>query len=357
MKKMSGLYVWGVMLFAFALSSAGLICQEVLAQQPKAGEVISWKFQSVFPPPEKVLDYWGVYGQAAEFVRRVKERTGGKFDIKLFVPGTIGIQASDALSAARKGAVEMAVGGAIYAPGLVPEARIQHGGLPYGAKKPEQGYSLVFKTDFVKVLRQAYAERVNCHLLGLSSSSSATYITRFPITRVDHLKGKKIRVSGGLTVTVSAQGAVPVNISPSELWMALQRGTIDGTMFPPYTGISYKLFEVAKYVSLPCAYPYTAMDWVVNMDAWNKLPKEFQRTLEEEMDKMARFSYEESGPALEKLTQEQGEKQFGVKFVEISDAEFPKFRDAVIPLWDEMAKISPLATKLVQIIKADVGAK
>jgi TRAP-type transport system periplasmic protein len=357
MKKMSGLNVKRVMLFIFAFLTAGLLGQEVFAQPPKTQEVISWKLQSVFPPPEKVLGYWGVYGQAAEVVRKVKERTNGKFDIKLYIPGTIGIGAGEALNAVKKGAVEMSVGGGIYATGLIPEARIQHGGLPYGAKKAEQGASLILKTDFVKVMRQAYLERTNSYLLGLTSSSSATYITNSPINRLEDLKGKKIRVSGGLTMTVSAQGATPVNIAPGELYMALQRGTIDGTLFPPYTGVSYNLFEVSKYVSLPCGYPYTAMDWVVNMEAWNKLPKEFQKALQEEVDEMSRFTYIESGPNLEKVTQEEGVKKFGAKFVELSEEEFSKFRNAVMPLWNEMAGISGLSAKLVQVIKADIDAK
>lgn len=357
MHKRDSLCLWGTILLTVSFLCGGLWEKGAFAQQQPPPETVTWKFQSVFPPPEKVLGYWGVYGQAAEFVRRVKERTHGGFDIKLYIPGTIGIGSTDALSAAKRGAVEMAVGGAIYAPGLVQESRIQHGGLPYGAKRPEQAVSLFFKTDFVKVLRQVYAEKVNCHLLGLTSSSSATYITTFPINRLEDLKGKKIRSTGGITMTVSKQGAVPVNINPGDLYMALQRGTIDGTTFPPYTGISYKLFEVAKYVSMPCGYPYTAMDWVVNMDAWNKLPLEYQKILEEEMDKMSRFTYEESGPNLEKAAKEEGEKQYGAKFVDLSEAEFLRFRDAVIPVWDEMAAISPLAAKLVQIIKSHIGVK
>lgn len=314
-------------------------------------EVITWKCQAVFPGPEKVLGFWGVFGQTAEVIRRVNTRTNGRFIIKHFMPGSIGIDPYSALNAVKKGVVDMSVGGGVYAMGSVPEARIQQMGLPYGLTNHHQASHLILKTDFVKILRQAYFERMQVNLIGITGTGSTTFITKFPIKNLDSLKGKKIRSLAGQVKIVQLHGAIPVTIAPAELYMALQQGTIDGLIFPPYTGISYKIFEVSKYVMEPFLSVFTGMDWVTNIDSWNKLPKEFQNILLEEVDKMSRFTYEENGPKLDEYVKEEGEKNWGAKYIQLPKHEFVKFRKLVIPIWDELENSSDLSKKLITIIK------
>ncbi|MGC8809368.1 MAG: TRAP transporter substrate-binding protein DctP [bacterium] len=322
--------------------------------QPKPTKVFTWKIQSAWPPPEKLLGYWGGYGQVAEISRRVKERTNGGLDIKIFPPDAL-FKVLEAPDALRRGAIEMICSSGPYHVGILPEAYLEWG-LPYGAKTSQEIAKLILETEFLSILRKAYAEKHNAYLLGLTGVSSYNYMTRFPIQKLEDLKGKKIRATGTSAKIAAAHGAVPVSLSGAEQYMALQRGTVDGTIYPPYAGISYKMFEVAKHQSWPPVYANANISFLVNLAAWQQLPKEFQQILEEEVAKMMKYSYYESSPALEKIAREEGKKQFGAESTWLSESEFARFRQAVLPLWEEWEKKSPYCAQLVKLAK-EVMAK
>ncbi len=55
--------------------------------------------------------------------------------------------------------------------------------------------------------------------------------------------------------------------------------------------------------------------------------------------------------ALEKIAREEGKKQYGAESTWLSDAEFARFRQAVMPMWEEWEKKSPYCGQLVKIAK------
>ena len=349
MKRTRGLYVISVCLLA--LFVAGLSERGLAADVPKPGDVFVWKLQCGFPPPEKTFGYLGTYGRSMELARMVKERTKGGLDIKVFAPGAL-FKEFEALDAVKKGALEMIASTGSYHVGLLPEALLEWG-LPYCFQTAEQAATLHLKTDYLKIMRQAY-EKHNMYLVGIFSTSSYNYITRFPVRNLADLKGKMIRGSGMSAKIAAAHGATPTNITGAEQYMALQRGTIDGTLYPPYTGLSYKLFEVVKYLSWPSVYAASTDDMIINLDAWKKLPAAYQAILQEEADKLRTYSFTVSGPALEKVARDEGKTRYGVESIYLPNEEFAKFQNAVTPLWQEWGARSELCTKLVKISK-EVG--
>ena len=317
--------------------------------QAKPSKVFQWKIQSAWPPPEKFMGYWSGFGQTAEIVRRVKERTNGGLDIKPFPPDAF-FKVLEAPDALKRGAIEMLCSSGPYHVNILPESLLEWG-LPYGTKTSQETAKIILESEFVSVLRKAYAEKHNAYLVGLGSASSYNYITRFPIQKMEDLKGKKIRATGTSAKIATAHGAVPVSLAGAEQYMALQRGTVDGTIFPPYAGLSYKMFEVAKHISWPPIYSAANINFLVNMNAWNQLPKEYQTILQEETAKMAQYTFHESGPALEKISREEGKKQYNAESTWLSDAEFARFQKATMPLWEEWEKKSPYCAQLVKIAK------
>ncbi len=317
--------------------------------QTKPAKVFHWKIQSAWPPPEKFMGYWSGFGQVSEIARQVKARTNGGLEIKAFPPDAL-FKVLEAPEAVKRGAVEMICSSGPYHVNILPEALIEYG-LPYGVKTSAQIAKLILGTEYVSVLRKAYGEKHNVYLLGVCSASSYNYITRFPIQKMEDLKGKKIRATGTSAKIASAHGAVPVSLSGAEQYMALQRGTVDGTIYPPYAGLSYKMFEVAKHQSWPPIYAASNINYLVNLNAWNQLPKDYQAVLQEEVAKMAKYSYEISGPELEKVAREEGKKQFGAESTWLSDAEFARFQQAVLPLWEEWEKKSPYCAQMVKIAR------
>jgi len=78
--------------------------------------------------------------------------------------------------------------------------------------------------------------------------------------------------------TVKALGAAPVMMSSSEVYMALQRGTIDGSVSGPTSLVKRKWFETAEYVTITNS-AYSLWPIAINLEVWNKLPKDIQKVL------------------------------------------------------------------------------
>lgn len=69
-----------------------------------------------------------------------------------------------------------------------------------------------------------------------------------PVESLDDLAGLKIRVAGGaMDKTVAALGATPIPLSGTEMYDALTRGTIDGTIYSRMALQALKLESVLKH--------------------------------------------------------------------------------------------------------------
>ena len=95
-----------------------------------------------------------------------------------------------------------------------------------------------------------------------------------PLTRPDDFKGVKMRTfSKGDADTLKALGAAPTVMSSSEMYMALQRGTVDGATTGMPAAVSRKVHEVQKHMTEA---NYTTAQFIVqaNLKWWEKLPQD-----------------------------------------------------------------------------------
>jgi len=98
--------------------------------------------------------------------------------------------------------------------------------------------------------------------------------TKHTIKLPADLKGLKMRSEGKLSAQfLKSQGAIPVAVDSSEVYTAMQRGTLDGGVSGPSTIISRKWYEVGKYITfihyVPLVYPIQA-----NLQWWNGLTQQ-----------------------------------------------------------------------------------
>lgn len=97
---------------------------------------------------------------------------------------------------------------------------------------------------------------------------------------LEQLDGKKLRSSGGVQErSVKALGAVPVGIPAPDLYPALQRGTVDGTLFNVPTAMGYKLQEQLMWSTGNLNLGLFPLFYVINEDVWQGLPGEVQTAL------------------------------------------------------------------------------
>lgn len=79
--------------------------------------------------------------------------------------------------------------------------------------------------------------------------------------------------SAGDSETLKALGAAPTLMSSSEMYMALQRGTVDGATTGMPAGVSRKVYEVQKYLTIA---NYSTAEFCVqaNLEWWDGLDPE-----------------------------------------------------------------------------------
>jgi TRAP-type C4-dicarboxylate transport system substrate-binding protein len=95
--------------------------------------------------------------------------------------------------------------------------------------------------------------------------------TKHPIKLPGDLKDLRMRSEGKLSALfLKSQGATPVAVDSSEVYTALQRGTLDGGVSGLSSIVSRKWFEVGKYITaihyVPLVYPIQA-----NLQWWRGL--------------------------------------------------------------------------------------
>ncbi|GAB1543729.1 TRAP transporter substrate-binding protein [Scytonema sp. NUACC21] len=100
-----------------------------------------------------------------------------------------------------------------------------------------------------------------------------------PVERLDDLKGLPMRIPGLGGRVMKEMGVIPVDVAPNEIYQAFQNKKIRAAEFVgPYDDKQLRLHEVASFYYYPGWWePSSTLLVVVNLKAWNKLPREYQK--------------------------------------------------------------------------------
>jgi len=100
------------------------------------------------------------------------------------------------------------------------------------------------------------------------------YTSKRRVTTVKDFSGLKIRCpSEGWVQFSKALGAIPVSMPSGEVYIALQKGITDANLMPWDGAVSFKLAEVARYVTELSMGTFTHLI-VMNKKTWESLPQE-----------------------------------------------------------------------------------
>ena len=207
-----------------------------------------------------------------EALARVKERTGGRLDVRLFPANQLGTE-TDVMSQVRSGGIEFLLLSASILATLVPIADMANTAYAF----PD--YDAVWNAMDGPVGEYTRAKIAKAGLLapakiwdnGFRQISSTTRDLRGP----EDLPGFKIRVPPApmLTSFFAAMGASPTPMNFAEVYTALQTGVIDGQENAISLIETTRLYEVQKFCAL------TGHSWdgywpLANRRAWTRLPED-----------------------------------------------------------------------------------
>jgi|DewCreStandDraft_4_1066084.scaffolds.fasta_scaffold33994_2 TRAP-type C4-dicarboxylate transport system substrate-binding protein len=317
----------------------------MLAGVSFASAATTLRFQCAYPENANV-------GQTTLFfASEVARLTNNQVEIKVFWPDQL-VKTTEVFDGVRQGMLDGYTGSLLYFAGKVPEVNVQW--LPFNWDNAAEAKDVLLNKGFMNLFGEAVAKH-GVTLLGSLSVANMGLLTVFPVEKLEDLAGKKIRAVGMEAAIMKALGASAVAIAGAEQYMALQRGTVDGTDFPWYTIEQYKFYEVLKYIIKPALHTPGVVEIIINTKSLQSLPADQQKAVQQAAVNAMDASFAKS-EELDAKALSDAEKR-GVKVITISPAEMKRFREAVQPLWDAEAKKSPYAAKLVQILRDHLKAK
>lgn len=278
-----------------------------------------------FPYPE-ADEMWA----GPEFmIKELQTRTGGRVKVTPYFAEALG-KVMDTLDMLKDGTADIAMFPPLFTKPMpisgiftVPGLRI-----PNRAASHELAYTLwekgLLKKDF---------ETTGLKPLMWLGTDPMAFAFKSKITTLEELRKLKMRSPPGISSdAVTALGASVVNMPAQEVYMALDRGVVDGLVTMPGSYFSVKMNEVAKYwLDLPLG---TGANIVaMSQDKWNKLPPDVQQTWEE-INREARdyFLKEMERRHPDRLAEF---KKAGVEVYTISQEEAERWYKLVDPVTDK----------------------
>lgn len=299
---------------------------------------IKWRMTSSFP---KSIDT--LYGSAELLAERLREITGGKFDIRVFPAGEIvpGLQALDAV---QQGTVEMCHSCSYYYVGK--DKTFAFGtAVPFGMNAPQMDAWIVAGGG-QELLDEFYSNYNVLSFLGGNTNIQMGGWYRKQINSVEDINGLKIRIAGIGGEILSRMGAIPQQIAGSDIYPALEKGTIDAAEWvAPYDDEKLGFYKVAPYYYSPGWWePGPVVHFYVNRQEWDKLPKEYQaafRAAAREAHVLMSSSYNHKNPqAMARLLAQ------GVKLETFSDDIMKKAYEVAQEMYAEEAAKNPAWAKI-----------
>ena len=180
----------------------------------------------------------------------VEKRTGGKIKVQIFWMESL-VKWKDALPGIQSGMADMAWVSSTYFPSQLPRYLMLDNLFNFGDDYVASVLALIDTVNNEPNLK-AELGKENIILICPHISGHAPFGTKKCINSVKDLKGKSLRTYGGVrTQFYKNLGANPIFMSFSDMYEAMDRGTIDalGDMAVVLSN-AFKLYEVVKCVNL-----------------------------------------------------------------------------------------------------------
>jgi TRAP-type C4-dicarboxylate transport system substrate-binding protein len=272
--------------------------------------------------------------QMERWKTEVEKRTSGLLAVKTFPGGTL-LDAKQMMDGVIDGVADIGCLCMAYQPGrfVVTNAL----SLPLDLPNARVA-SLVLWDVYAKYQPEEFAK---VKVLTMFCTAPSNIMSKKPVRTLADIQGMPLRASGGAVDLLKAWGANCAGMPMSETPEALQKGVVDGLFSSLEVLKDFKFAELCKYATMveTPVYPFAV---VMNLNSWNKLPKEAQKVFDDMRVEQADWT----GTYMDKHVVESIElskQNHGLEVIELSAAEKAK--------WDE--RLAPITTKAI----ADMSAK
>ncbi len=275
----------------------------------------------------KAIRWWG---------DEIEKRTNGRVKFEYYFGASL-VGAYEQLQSVKSNVIQLSPYYSAYHPDAAP--------LPAMALLP-----LLNTGSFAESLRAADAwlqtnaqvqeefKRNNVKYMNPLFGADAFVWSKVPVRSVSDFQGLSVRAFGPWLALFEALGSSVVSVPVPEIYSTLERGVVKATVLYLTNGVGLNLFEVTEYLNTTNLGHHCGMPLVMNLDAWNGLPAEVRKVIEE-------LNTGEAVDAFIRLHNENNEREIalvkdkGMKFTQFSAEDVEKMRAvAREKVWSPYAK-------------------
>ncbi len=244
----------------------------------------AWAAEVEGPKVEWKLSTWGKPRAFTVGVEKLAElisdKTDGNFTLKIFYGGALSKNREN-LDGLKLGAFEAAMFCNFYHPNKNPALMVlTMPFLPLSDWKKN-----VAVRDAVYRHPDVVAEMAKWNAMIYVSS----YLPQYeflgkgtPPLKLDDWKGLRVRAGGGVGKAMEVLGATRTTTTATEVYTAVQRGTVDAASFPfTYAHVAYKLHEVSEWYTSNLSPGSSDCPVALNIQAYEALPDQYKKLLQD----------------------------------------------------------------------------
>jgi len=227
-------------------------------------------YSNFFPPghiQSKLAESW---------CKEVEKRTNGQVVVEYF-PGQTLTKARQVYDGVVEGISDVGFSVLAYTRGRFPVMAAVD--LPLGYTSgtvATKVINAVYNKFEPKELMDTQVMYLHAHGPGLIHTKSKA------VRKMEDMKGLKFRGHGTSALVVKALGGTPVPKPMPETYQMLQKGVVDGAVYPFEANKGWKLGEVTRYCTADFTAAYTTSFFVVmNKDKWNSISAANQKIIEQ----------------------------------------------------------------------------
>ena len=302
-------------------------------------ETFNWRLVTSWPK-----NYPGL-GMAPERIADlVEEMSDGQMKITVY-GAEEQVPAFGVFDAVSSGSHQMGHSGGYFWKGKVPAAQF-FTSVPFGLTADEIN-AWVNRGGGLELWREIYAP---FNIYPIPAGNTGTQMFGWfnkEINSLEDIKGLKMRIPGIGGEVLKEAGGIPVTLPGGELFTALQTGVIDATEWVgPYNDLTFGFHQAAKYYYYPGWHePGPMLELLINMDAWNSLPKHLQVIIETASKAVNQDMLDEylakNNQALTELVE-----VHGVELRRLPDDVIEEFREISNMILDDLAKEDETISKV-----------
>lgn len=271
----------------------------------------------------------------------LSEATGGKLQIRIFSNAVLGSTDSQ-ITQLQQGSLDIVVIGGVSLLGkYVEEANIEL--LPF--LFPDNRTA-------ISALQGPFGDWLSKNIIAEAGFQPMAYLINGlrhignnsrPIVKPEDMQGLKFRVSNVALLVEFFQevGATAVPMAFTEVFTALQQGTVDGFENPAAVFNANRFDEVTKYLTL-IGHAFTAYVPIMNLEAFEAYSPEVKQVLLDTAKEAAAYQHE-----LMYAYEDQSVADLKARGMQVNEVDREAFVTAVRPIWDRFtAKFGDAGVKL-----------